>query len=479
WRARRRAASAGARWEAAQAWRLIGTALARAGRARGAARAFGRAQTGLAEMGELLERRVTAAWLRVLASPSAAGPHGSPGAEDLGRGSGARALRFWLEHPLLGPYAREARFSDAQASQVERGARPVPSASNLPGATRSTPHPIWGSIGFVSRSRAVHQVLHLVETYAPSPLPALILGESGTGKDLIAQGVHALSGQPGRYVAVNCAAARKDLFAVELFGARRGAYTGATENRDGLAVAAEGGTLFFDEIADLELEAQGFLLRFLDSGEVRPIGATRSRQVATRIVAATCADLAALVAEGRFRPDLYGRLAGLVVRMPPLRERLEDLAPIIGAIWAREGGVGESEEIFDERVLAALREWHWPGNVRELRHAVQRGMLYARTHGEAAAGEQLIAWVAALSHGAAAPGTPPPPAAVPAPSRRRRGDWDAGELTEVLERAGGRVAEAAKILGLSRSHAYRLYRQLQSDGEANTAGEEPRAGRQV
>jgi len=473
-------------WEEAQAWRVLGTACFHGGDRERAREAFGEAGARLAAMGEWIERRVVAAWLDALADrahPLACAPlEGEPEQE-----AGAR-LR--LDHPRLGPPragasagaaragagpavmqeaggegpgrrgARPARLPAFQDA-AERGRGPAPSAPSIRDMARSALHPVWNVVGLVTRT------LRLVETYAPGRIPALILGETGTGKDLVARGVHALSGRPGPLVPLNCAAARKDLLAAELFGARRGAYTGANADRRGLLEEAEGGTIFLDEVADLEAEAQGFLLRFLDSGEVRRIGETRSRQVDARVIAATCADLRARVADGLFRPDLFGRLAGLVVRVPPLRERLEDLEPLVATLWLRETGEAESwRPVFTADVLRVLRAWRWPGNVRELKHAVERASLFTREHGPEAAAESLVRWVEGLGAAAAED----EPASRGAADTWVWGRWDPERLARALAQAEGRIPEAARILGLSRSHAYRLYRRL---GEEPSAGKEP------
>ncbi|MBM3318954.1 MAG: sigma 54-interacting transcriptional regulator, partial [Candidatus Eisenbacteria bacterium] len=397
---------AGMRWEEAQALRLEGMASAQRGHRREARRVLQRALILLESMGEQLERRVVLAWL------AAVRPLGEPERASTGAGlwgGSDAALRFWLGHPLLGPpstgrLAADPRAAGGGGSAAVAGDRAgARLRAGEPFAAEVTPPaPVWAELGLVTRSPALIAVLRQVEVFATSELPILILGETGTGKDLVAQAVHALSGLSGRHVPVNCAATRKDLFVAELFGARKGAYTGADRDRSGLIEEARGGTLFLDEVADLEAEAQGFLLRFLDSGEIRALGDAQTRRVKARVVAATCVDLAERVAEGRFRPDLYGRLAGLVVHLPPLRERSEDLGPIASALWRREGGESaDCARVFTPGVLALLAGCRWPGNVRELRHAVGRAMLYTRTHGADAARASLEDWAARMRASAA------------------------------------------------------------------------------
>jgi two-component system NtrC family response regulator len=451
-----RARRAGMRWEEAQALRIEAQALAAAGNRREARSRLRHALVILESMGEQLERRLVEAWLQALEQkgPAPAQPI------DAAAGADANAVRFWLSHPLLAP----GRAIRSRAPAVRR----VASARELAGEL----DPVWRSIGLVTRSGAFRETLRQVETLARGSIPALVLGETGTGKDLVAQGIHALSQLPGRFVAVNCAAARRELFIAELFGARRGAYTGAVSDRAGLIDEAERGTLFLDEIADLEPEAQGFLLRFLDSGEVRALGDTRSRRIEARVVAATCIDLAERVASGRFRPDLYGRLAGLVVRIPPLRERPEDIDLLAFALWEREGGDPEdARAVFSSDLLAALRAGAWPGNVRELRHSVSRTLLFTQTHGPAAARAHLLEWCASLPLASPhagpyrAPGSELASVLPRPPGGQVQRTWDAELLRRTLEESNGRVALAARRLGVSRSHAYRLYKRL-ADADA-------------
>jgi DNA-binding NtrC family response regulator len=443
----------GLRWEEAQARDVLGIAYARSGRRREAIGEFRKALENLKGIGERLELQVVEAWLTVLEETGSGQKH---------RGTNP-AVRFWLNHPLLGP----RDFDGAADEASDRVSVPAVSDHGI-AADERTIHPIWTEVGFVTASESILNSLQQVETYAPGSLPILILGETGTGKDLIARGIHHLSESAGTLVPVNCAAARKDLFVAELFGARKGAYTGALEHRRGLIEEAEGGSLFFDEIADLELEAQGFLLRFLDSGEVRPLGSTRSRQITTRILAATCRNLSKLVQTGAFREDLYARLAGLVVHLTPLRERSNDSYHIAKALWQRGGGDELSfDRIFNPTVRAGIQAGRWPGNVRELKHLVDRTLLYNKRHGEEEARNSLLDWLSSQRHvertspvldTAASVGTAQQ--SRPSEARRISGEWDESILRETLMIANGRISRAARILGISRSHAYRLYKRI-------------------
>ncbi len=516
-RASKHARRIGMPLEEAQALRVLGTILAHAGRCHEARRAFEQAHALLVGIGEHLERRVVEAWLDVLDAylqahdsrgpshestrPTGRALHSACAAEDR-RDAPLDGLRHWMDHPLVGPSCWPGRFSLSQLAPHCGETHPqagehTPEANEPAACSDSTLHPLWSALGLVTRTPVLVETLRLAETYAPEKIPILILGDTGTGKDLLAKGIHALSGRTGGYVPVNCAAAQSELFAAELFGARKGAYTGAVEHRQGLIREAQGGTLFFDEVADLEREAQGYLLRFLDSGEIRPLGETRHVCVETRIVAATCRDLRGLAAQGRFRKDLYARLAALVLRVPTLRERREDLELLIDMLWTRLGGANsEYRSIFTADVLEELSQRPWPGNVRDLRHVVARAIPLARARGPAAAIEDVLRragreWLPGGHGDVASPAAAdtndacpvaesdtlsgsavPPPASgtrsIHPPhrimARDLDGRWPRETLMQALDTAKGHVPTAAALLGLSRSQAYRLYRDLrQSD----------------
>ncbi|MBD3237572.1 MAG: AAA domain-containing protein [Candidatus Eisenbacteria bacterium] len=468
------------RWEAAQALRVLGVARAYAGQKRQRARsAFVRARDLLSEMGEKLEIRAVEAWIEALDAPRGWLPGTAKLAPDSGEREPvtgddlqARAVRFWLDHPLLGPHAwlrKRARIPVGRVSsrRIRSGITTTPDSSTAsrPGTIRPDPpvEPLWADLGLVSRTPLVLDLLRLAETYARGKIPVLILGETGSGKDLIAQGLHRFSGRTGRFVPVNCAAAHRELFVAELFGSRRGAYTGASESRGGLIREAEGGTLFLDEIADLDAAAQGYLLRFLDSGEVRPLGESRSFKVETRVVAATCRDLAAMVREGLLRRDLYARLAAAVLQVPPLRERLEDLELLIEMLWRRAGGRPEDwTEAFTPAAIEMLRQRTWPGNVRDLAHLVAQTQLFVQAGAGVGAVERVLEQAGPewdpIGSDVPAKEEPARPAWVEAlsPAERRRPK----ALHRARQEAGGSIPRAARLLGISRTHAYRLYKQL-------------------
>jgi transcriptional regulator with PAS, ATPase and Fis domain len=205
----------------------------------------------------------------------------------------------------------------------------------------------------------------------------IVTGESGSGKEVVARALHRLSARAERpYVAFNCAAVPRELFEGQLFGYRRGAYTGAATDHPGVLRAAHGGTLFLDEIGELPLEVQPKLLRFLENGEIFPLGETRPAQVDVRVIAATHRDLGQLVREGRFREDLYYRLQVVPVRVPPLRERREDIIALARHFVNHLSPEGKEPPQLGPDALAALVAHTWPGNVRELRNVIERSLAF-------------------------------------------------------------------------------------------------------
>ncbi len=228
--------------------------------------------------------------------------------------------------------------------------------------------------GVISRDPALAPVLELLRRAAPSMLPVTILGESGTGKEVAARAVHDLSPRAqGPFVAVNCGAIAQELAEAELFGHEKGSFTGAVCSAPGAFGAADGGTLFLDEIGDLPLSLQVKLLRALESGEVKPVGAPRARTIDVRIVCATHHDLRARVRDGAFREDLYYRLRGVTLVLPPLRERPHDILPLAEHFLSSPSdGIQRG---FAPDARTALLSHPWPGNARELRHTVHLAVL--------------------------------------------------------------------------------------------------------
>jgi len=305
----------------------------------------------------------------------------------------------------------------------------VMASAGITGAGKGDP------TGLVGSSEAMEAVRRDLLELGPTRLPVLVHGETGTGKELAARALHRISGRSGRFVPVNVAAVPENLLESELFGSAKGAFTGA-EARRGLVAAADGGTLFLDEIGELDPRFQAKLLRFLETGEVRPVGSTRARRIDVRVVSATHRDLEQMMAEGRFRRDLYYRLATVTVRIPPLRDRLEDLSELVETLAARLIAGGEVLPArWSAAALGRLRNHPWEGNVRELAHTVAVAMTRAR--GGVVRPEHL----------------PLPPATERIGPRR----WEDAVNTlrrqlivEALERAGGNRSAAARELGISR-----------------------------
>ncbi|GGD92593.1 nitrogen regulation protein NR(I) [Tsuneonella deserti] len=235
------------------------------------------------------------------------------------------------------------------------------------------------ALPLVGRSQAMQGVYRMITRVLHNDLTVLILGESGTGKELVAEAIHQLgSRRSGPFVAVNAAAIPRDLLESELFGHEKGAFTGATSQVIGKFEQANGGTLFLDEIGDMPAEAQTRLLRALQSGRIRRVGGRQEIGVDVRILAATNRDLAPMIAAGTFREDLYYRLAVVPIELPPLRERRDDIAPLVRHFLAQAISDGLPRRQIDAAALTALEAWSWPGNVRELRNAVYRLALLAR-----------------------------------------------------------------------------------------------------
>ena len=238
---------------------------------------------------------------------------------------------------------------------------------------------IEGSTELVGQTPAMQQVATLIERGAPTDSSVLVLGETGTGKELVARRVHELSARSEMpFVPVNCGALPEHLVESEFFGHRKGAFTGADRSRTGLFEVAHGGTLFLDELGELDKPMQVKLLRFLESGEIRRVGENEPIHVDVRIVCATNGDLAEMVADGGFREDLYFRVNTFEIPLPPLRDRKPDLPLLAAALLtrARKRPVDDDEELSAE-VLAGLADHDWPGNVRELANAIEHAVIMA------------------------------------------------------------------------------------------------------
>ncbi|GAB4194980.1 MAG: sigma 54-interacting transcriptional regulator [Sandaracinaceae bacterium] len=373
----------------------------------------------------------------------------------------------FLEKPIdaavLGPLL-------AQAVGDVRKAQGAPDASFAP--------PLLG------RSAAMDEVRAFIARVGPTDETVAVYGETGAGKEVVARHVHLASRRRGRaFVALNAAAVPRDLVESELFGHKKGSFTGATSDRAGLFREADGGTLFIDELGELPLESQAKLLRALEERRIRPVGESREIAVDVRIVAATNRDLWMEVQAGRFREDLYFRLQVFPLRLPPLRERVEDIVPLAEHLLSRIGGTARR---IDDEARRALESYGWPGNVRELFNVLRRASLFAT--GETLDGPLVQRMITASIFGQAgsqttsarasapmgAPSTPrnEPPARVSSPGLAEPTRESAPEIGRPLSLAelerrhieqtlaahGGNVTKAAISLGIDRRTLQRKLR---------------------
>jgi DNA-binding NtrC family response regulator len=313
----------------------------------------------------------------------------------------------------------------------------------------------------VGTSPAMRKLRAALDRLASQDVSILIRGESGTGKELVARALHERGARrKRRFVALNCGAIPESLIDSELFGHARGAFTGATSDRAGVFVEADGGTLFLDEIGDMPNGVQARLLRVLQESEVRPVGGSGVRKVDVRVIAATHVDLTAAVEQGRFRQDLFYRLNVVVLGVPPLRERLEDL-PILAAHFLRKHG-GQTPISLSPDALDAMNRYAWPGNVRELENAILHAV--ALHHGDAIMPESLPHAIIARNNGRLTTTIPvteseggddqlPP---LTEAKRRASAVFEKNYLTLAMERAKGSISEAARLAGLDRTNFRRL-----------------------
>ena len=351
-------------------------------------------------------------------------------AVDLVRAGAADYLaKPWDDRKLLATVGNLLELSSARRELARRRAGERRRRDALAGE--------YDLCGLVYADPASEAALALACQVARSDLPVLVTGANGTGKEKYAEIIHANSAvRDGPFVALNCGALPGELIEAELFGAEAGAYTGATRAREGKFEAADGGTLFLDEIGTLPPAGQVKLLRVLETGRFERLGGNRERAVKVRVVSATSADLAALIAAGQFREDLYYRLNAIEVKLPPLAQRPEDILPLARHFLP----AGKSLDAGAERALLAHA---WPGNVRELRNAIQRASLLSRD--------------AAIDAGDLGL---PLRAVGNAPAAGSSDEPDRGEIEAALARNGGVIAQAACELGLSRQALYRRMERL-------------------
>jgi len=307
--------------------------------------------------------------------------------------------------------------------------------------------------GIVAKSRSMSEVVSLIRRLAENESPVLIQGESGTGKDVVSRAIH-LEGtrSTGPYVALNCAALPDSLLESELFGYARGAFTGAEQAKDGLFVKADAGTLFLDEIGEMPLAVQSKLLRVLQDGRVRPLGATEDFACNVRIIAASNRNIDQAIRDGQFRSDLYYRLSVIPIELEPLRRRVEDISPLAHMFAAKI----DPERQFSSAAIEALEEHHWPGNVRELSNVVERSF---------ALSPSLTLGVADLRIESQVVNDSGPEECIDPLEKEllesaldqnlSLKDLENAYIHRVLEKTSGNKSEAARILGINRATLYR------------------------
>ncbi len=315
----------------------------------------------------------------------------------------------------------------------------------------------WGLAGFVGESVHLRRILTDIERlHHFGKTSVLITGESGTGKELVARAVHHHSPRAnGPFIPVNCVAVPAELAESLFFGHMKGSFTGATSDRKGYFELADGGTLFLDEIGDMPAALQAKLLRVLEDGMVTPVGSNQPRSVDVRVVSATNADLAAKIASGDFRQDLYFRLARYSVETPPLRSRPEDLPLLAGhflSLFAAEMGL--AVPALTGEALATLASYSFPGNVRELKNVMERALIMS---GGAPVKREHLQLFGTM------PGPSAPPVSKPMPASDLPLNLEAAEhalIQRALEHTNGNVAEASRLLGVNRSRIYRRFPDL-------------------
>jgi DNA-binding NtrC family response regulator len=387
-------------------------------------------------------------------------------------GRGAVVFDEPFDDPAMSARHAEVRFQGAQAVVHDLGSA---AGTRLNGATMREPHALVEGdvlrlgdtmLVYTIRERApaceeripaepeltgatasIEAVRRSVAAVAPHPRSVVVTGETGTGKEIVARLLHRRSGRAGPFVAVNCGGFTEGLLASELFGHVRGAFTGAVRDQQGLFRAARGGTLLLDEAGDIPLALQPTLLRVLETWEVRPVGSPRDVAVDVRVVAASNRELVTLVQQGRFRADLYARLAQWIIRIPPLRDRREDIPALSRALLGRLGAAGRS---LTPDLEEALLVHPWPLNVRGLLNVLSIAAITTPAGQPLELGPEVRA---ALQDNrieySVLPPDPPPPHAPPL-------ELDPVCLEELLRRFGGRVAEMARHVGVSRPKLYRL-----------------------
>ncbi len=291
----------------------------------------------------------------------------------------------------------------------------------------------------IGESKQIKQILSVVKRIAPTDTTVLILGESGTGKELIAREIHKCSNRAERnFVTISCAAVPETLLESELFGYKKGAFTGATQDKEGLFKAADKGTFFLDEIGDAPQSIQMKLLRLLEEQVIVPLGSTKPIKVDVRFIAATNKDLSYEVKKGRFREDLYYRINVIPIVLPPLRKRPEDI-PLLAEFFLKNICAREElgEKKFSRSALLKLQNYHWPGNIRELKHIVERAAILTDSY-----------YIKSEHLG------------LPVLKGRKLTEVEIQEIKSVLRECAGNISKAAKILGIDRKTLYNKIKRL-------------------
>ncbi|HLL00475.1 MAG TPA: sigma 54-interacting transcriptional regulator [Myxococcaceae bacterium] len=368
-------------------------------------------------------------------------------------GEGSQLLAGLALYPASGGTADELFEAAREAAYRASPEQPLESGQTASLALEQGPE------GALIAGQAMRPLLQTVASVATSRIPVVLQGETGTGKEVLAQLIHDSGPRKGRrIVRVNCGAIPRDLIESTLFGHERGAFTGALQQQKGVFEEADGGTVFLDEIGELPPAAQASLLRVLEVGAFNRVGSNRELVVDVRIVAATHRDLEAMVEAGTFRSDLYYRLSGVVLELPPLRERRDELEPLARRfLHAANTANGRRVEGITQETLALLRAYAWPGNVRELRNVIERAVVV--TQGVLIGPEDLPARVRTGGGRPEVASSKASALAVPEQEQGREKvqQFEARMLQEALEATGWNRAEAARRLGMAvRTLSYRL-----------------------
>jgi len=322
--------------------------------------------------------------------------------------------------------------------------------------------------GFLSASAAMARVVEQIQRLQGNDLTVLITGESGTGKELVSRAIHVGSHRSaGTFLPYNCTTTGRDLADSQLFGHRRGSFTGAVSDQPGLIRTAAGGTLFLDEIGDLPLDVQPKLLRFLEQHEIMPIGDTKPQRVDVRVIAATNADLEQRVAEGKFREDLYYRLSVIRIHVPPLRERREEI-PHLSTFFLREAleRLGKPDIHLSSETLDVFSQYWWPGNVRQLKNEIQRAVALSAPGGTIEPAH--LSPEIGTTRLPTSPGSGSMRTSRSSPNLAAAVEQVERDLIQAaLDRADGNISESARALGLTRRGLYLKIRRLGLDAQAD------------